>query len=98
MLYQLQTLTGNTEAVIDDNCGISKFHAIINTLCSELKVNFINQSDNAESVDWNFKYKDGMLTLHFNIFNGISIFPERSIINGDRLVLEVAEFLEKRVY
>jgi hypothetical protein len=98
MLYQLQTLSGNTEAVIDDNCGISKFYAIANTLCSELKVNFINRSDNAESVDWNFRYKEGTLTLHYNIFNGISIYPDRSMLNGNGLVLEVAEFLEKRIF
>lgn len=100
MSYHLTTTHGGTEAVIDDNCGISKFYAIAGTLADELKVSFLNQVDDAETLDWDFKYKDYFLTLHYNIFNGVSILPQlnKSIKKQNMAVLEVAHFLEQRAY
>ncbi len=100
MCYHLKTIYGGTEAVIDDNCGISKFYSIAGTLADELKVKFINQIDDADTLDWDFKYKKSFLTLHYNIFNGVSILPQR--INGakkvNKAVEEVALFLERNAY
>ena len=100
MCYHLTTNSGATEAVIDDNCGISKFYLIAGTLADDLKVKFLNQVDDAETLDWDFRYKNIFLTLHYNIFNGVSIFPQK--INGkqkvNKVVLEVADFLERNAY
>ena len=99
MCYALKTQSGATEAVIDDNCGISKFYAIANALAEDLHVQFMNQVDDAETLDWDFKYKDALLTLHYNIFNGVSIFPYRqNEYTRPALVMEVASFLEKRAF
>jgi len=100
MCYHLKTNFGGTEAVIDDNCGISKFYSIAGTLADNLKVKFLNQVDDAETLDWDFKYKNILLTLHYNIFNGVSIIPHR--IHGtekvNRAGTEVAKFLERNAY
>ena len=100
MCYHLKTPQGNTEAVIDDNCGISKFYAIANTLTTALNVTFLNQVDDAESLDWEFRYKNQLLTLHYSIFNGVSIFPlhHKSFQLENNAVLEIAHFLECRAY
>ena len=100
MCYHLKTKHGNTEAVIDDNCGISKFYAIADTLSTELKVDFLNQVDDTDSLDWDFKYKNQVLTLHYNVFNGVSVFPQhvKSILLENNAVLEIAHFLERRAY
>ena len=50
MCYHLTSKQGSTEAVIDDNCGISKFYAIAETLSADLQINFLNQVDDAESL------------------------------------------------
>lgn len=100
MCYHLKTNFGGTEAVIDDNCGISKFYSIAGTLSDELKVKFLNQVDDADTLDWDFKYKKYFLTLHYNIFNGVSILPRH--INGtgkvNKVVVELARLLEKKPY
>ncbi len=100
MCYHLKTDFGGTEAVIDDNCGISKFYSIAGTLVDGLNVKFINQIDDADTLDWDFKYKSNFLTLHYNIFNGVSILPRR--VNGskkvNKVVEEVADFLVKNAY
>ena len=100
MCYELKTSNGGTEAVIDDNCGISKFYKIANTLADDLQVKFLNQVDDAETLDWDFQYRGQFLTLHYNIFNGVSIYPqqEKSHLKDSNAVMEVAHFLEHRVY
>lgn len=100
MCYHLKTPHGNTVAVIDDNCGISKFYAIADALSTELQVSFVSQVDDAESLDWNFQYKNQVLTLQYNIFNGVSIFPQhkKNLQQENNAVLELAHFLEKRAY
>ena len=100
MFYNLNTTNGGTEAVIDDNCPIKKFYAIADTLTEHLKIQFMNQIDDADSLDWDFKYKDQFLTLHYNIFNGVSIFPQltKSKPSDNYAVLEVANFLRKHIF
>lgn len=100
MCYQLKTTNGATEAVIDDNCGISKFYAIATTLADDLQVKFLSQVDDAESLDWDFKYKDNFLTLHYSIFNGVSIFPLKlkNVKRDHNAVMEVANYLQKKAY
>ncbi len=97
MCYELTTAFGGTEAVIDDNCGITKFYAIASTLSEHLHIKFMNQVDDADTLDWDFKYKDHFLTLHYNIFNGVSIFPQQ-VAKKDNVVMEVAHFLEERAF
>ena len=100
MFYHLITKYGGTEAVIDDNCGISKFYLIADVLKNQLKVTFLNQVDETEIMDWDFQYKNYFLTLHYNIFNGVSIFPQKisSKQKANKAVLEVADFLERNAY
>lgn len=100
MFYHLKTQYGNTEAVIDDNCGISKFYAIAAALASGLEVSFLNQVDETENLDWDFHYKTHLLTLHYNIFNGVSIFPQHmnKVQQENNAVMEIAHFLERNAY
>jgi hypothetical protein len=100
MCYQLKTPNGATEAVIDDNCGISKFYAIASTLADDLQVKFLNQVDDAESLDWDFQYKDNYLTLHYSIFNGVSIFPQhlKHKKKDSNAVMELANYLQRMAY
>ncbi len=100
MCYHLITSAGNTEAVIDDNCGISKFYAIAQTLAADLQINFINQVDDTETLDWDFHYQNQLLTLHYNIYNGVSVFPLhiKNMQQENNAVLEIAQFLERKLY
>jgi len=100
MSYQLKTRSGAMEAVIDDNCGISKFYAVAHALSEKLHVIFLTQTDQTETHDWDFKYKDQLLTLHYNIFEGVSIFPRKWNIakNENVTVMELAYFLERNAF
>jgi hypothetical protein len=96
MSYQLTNSLGAIEAVIDDNCGISKFYSIANTLAKEFKVTFLQKQDEFDTVDWLFKYKGHPLKLHYNIYNGVSICTNN---NKDNIaVSELAKKLESRFF
>ena len=100
MSYHLTTQYGGTEVVIDDNCGVSKFYLIAETLAKTLDVTFLNQVDDTENLTWDFRYKSQLLTLHYNVFNGVSILPKSTDKKQieDRAVLEVAGILKKMAY
>jgi hypothetical protein len=96
MSYELQTPLGMLEAVIDDNCGLKKFYSIANVMARELKVKFVGKEDDSATVDWHFKYKGHPLTLHYNIYNGVSIFPKAGKPN--KVITELANFLQGKVF
>ena len=96
MSYRLTTASGGIEAVIDDNCGMKKFLSIANMLVQEFKVKFVSKEDNSDTIDWLFKYKGKPLNLHYNIYNGVSIFNTSSKDND--VVTELASILEKKFY
>lgn len=100
MSYQLLTHFGGIEAVIDDNCGISKFYKIARALNDELKIKFLNQEDEADTVHWDFKYKKYLLTLSYSIFNGVSIFPKenKATEKANRVVQDLASLLRQKAY
>ena len=100
MCYHLKTASGGTEAVIDDNCGISKFYSIAGMLSDELRIKFIQQVDEADSLTWNFNYKKNKLTLAYSIYNGVSILPGdfQNTPNTNQAVEDLARLLVKRAY
>ncbi len=96
MSYQLTSAHGTIEAVIDDNCSIRKFHSIANVLSTDLKIKFLDKADNMDTVDWSFVYKKHPLTLHFNIYNGVSICASNRTDN--EAAKELAILLERRYF
>jgi hypothetical protein len=96
MSYELQTGAGATEAVIDDNCSMSKFYAIADKMTEDLRIKFENQTDNADSLYWDFRYKGQDLTLRYDMFNGVSICPqeEESSPKKNNVIRSIAFFLE----
>ncbi len=95
MSLTLRTDFGCTEAVIDDDCGLKRFYEVANILPDDLDINFNQKTDDFDSLMWDFIFKGHILTLHYNIYTGISIYPrkfrEASRKDNDAVV-EVARF------
>jgi hypothetical protein len=101
MSLTLRTTFGCTEAVISDDGGLKQFYHVADILSQDFKVNFSNKEDDFDTIDWEFKFKGHNLTLHYNIYNGISIFPTktRDALNKDnKAVVELAGVLESRLF
>ena len=96
MSYQLTNTSGTIEAVIDDNCSTKKFYSIATMLASDLNVKFTEKTDNSDTIDWQFIYKNHPLKLHFNIYNGVSIRTANR--EDNEAVNELAMLLEHKYF
>ncbi|MCS3799844.1 DUF3630 family protein [Niastella sp. OAS944] len=100
MSLTLRTDFGCTEAIIDDDCGLKRFYEVANILLDDLKIRFTNKQDDFDTLTWNFTYRGHMLTLYYNIYTGISIYPHKfkeAARKDNDAVIEVAQFLESKL-
>jgi len=97
MSLTLRTTLGCTEAIIADDGGLKQFYHVADILGQDFNVRFSHKEDDFDAIDWEFRFKGHNLTLHYSIYNGISIFPTktRDALNKDnKVVVELANGLE----
>lgn len=100
MSLTIRTDFGCTEAIIDDDCGLKRFYEVADLLLDQLKIRFTNKQDDVDTLSWNFLYRGLLLTLHYNIYTGISIYPNKAgeaKRKDNEAVVEVAKFLESKL-
>jgi hypothetical protein len=100
MSLTLRTDFGCTEAIIDDDCGLKRFYEVANILVDHLEIRFTLKQDDFDTLTWNFLYRGHILTLHYNIYTGISIYPYKfreARRKENDAVVEVARFLENKL-
>jgi hypothetical protein len=100
MSLTLRTNLGCTEVVIADDGGLKQFYHAADVLSQELGIKFLNKEDDFDTIDWEFKFKGQTLTLHYNIYTGITIFPSktRDAMNKEnKAVVELANLLDNKI-
>ncbi|MGZ3752504.1 MAG: hypothetical protein ACXVB0_13545 [Mucilaginibacter sp.] len=65
-----------SEIVINSNCGYEDFYKIAHALELIFNLSFSQKLKGLDSIYWDFCYKGSRLTLHYNIYAGVSILPE----------------------
>ncbi len=101
MSLTLRTNLGCTEAVIADDGGLKQFYRVANVLSHDFDINFSNKEDDFDTIDWEFRFKGHNLTLHYSIYNGISIFPTKTrdaLSKDNKAVVELANVLEGKLF
>jgi hypothetical protein len=96
----LRTTLGCTEAVIDDDGGLKRFYQIADILTDDLQASFVDKEDDFDNISWAFQLGHHQLTLHYSIYNGISVFPTKTkdARKRDNLaVVELANVLEGKL-
>ena len=100
MSLTLRTDFGCTEAIIDDDCGLKRFYEVANILSADFDIQFTNKEDNFDTLTWSFRYRGHQLTLYYNIYTGISLYPFKfrdAPRKENDAVIELAKFLENRL-
>ena len=100
MSLTLRTTLGCTEAVIDDDGGLKCFYQVADILSGDLRIKFTNKEDDFDAIDWEFSFHGHLLTLHYSIYTGVSIFPSRTrdaMKKDNRAVVELASLLERKL-
>ena len=101
MSLTLRTTLGCTEAVIADDGGLKSFYQVADILSEDLRLIFSNKEDDFDTIDWEFKFKGHSLTLHYNIYSGVSIFPTKTrdaLYKDNKAVVELANVLEIKLF
>ena len=101
MSLTLRTTLGCTEAVIADDGGLKEFYRVANILSQDLDVNYSHKEDDFDTIDWEFRFKGHNLTLHYSIYNGVSIFPTKTrdaLSKDNKAVVELAGVLETKLF
>lgn len=101
MSLTLRTTLGCTEAVITDDGGLKQFYDVANILSNEFRIRFTNKEDDFDSIDWEFKFKGHYLTLHYSIYNGISLFPTKTrdaLSKDNKAVVELANLVQTKLF
>ncbi|MBC7947833.1 MAG: hypothetical protein H7Y42_08140 [Chitinophagaceae bacterium] len=101
MSLTLRTTLGCTEAIIADDGGLKTFYQVADILTDDFRVNFINKEDDFDAIDWEFKFKGHQMTLHYSIYNGISLFPTRTseaVTKDNKAVVDLASLVEAKLF
>jgi hypothetical protein len=101
MSLTLRTTLGCTEAVIDDDGGLKRFYQVADILTDGLHLNFDNKEDDFDTIDWKFIYQGQSLTLHYNIYTGVSIFPAKTreaLKKANKAVIELANTITDKLF
>jgi hypothetical protein len=96
----LRTTLGCTEAIISDDGGLKRFYQVAGILTDDFKVSFTNKEDDFDAIDWEFKFKGHKMTLHYSIYNGISLFPTKTheaVTKDNEAVVSLANLVEGRL-
>jgi hypothetical protein len=88
------TLTTSPATVIEETATLHDFYSFTEQLSNHKKVRFTGKTDEADNIDWRFKYRGRELTLQYNIYNGISLIPHNT--RGNRAAAELATALKSR--
>jgi len=80
--------------IIDESASLQQFYWFTNQLSRNKKVRFMGKMDEADNIEWNFKYRGYPLTLQYNIYNGVTL----SQLKGKdlKVVNEVAIILKNK--
>ena len=100
MSLTLRTDFGCTEAIIDDDCGMKRYYEVANILAEDLEIKFTRKEDDFDTLTLDFVFRNHILTLYYNIYTGISIYPRKfreAPRKDNEAVIEVAKFLENKL-
>jgi len=96
MSLTLRTSLGCTEAIIADDGNLNLFYHVADIINQDLRIKFLNKEDEFDSINWDFRFKGHSLTLHYSIYNGISVFPTKAqdaVLKDNKAVEELATIL-----
>jgi hypothetical protein len=100
MSLTLRIAMGCTEAIIDDDGGLKRFYQVAEILSSDFHIDFRKKEDDFDSIDWNFNFHGSSLTLHYNIYTGVSLYPthtKNAAKSENKAVVELANVIRAKL-
>lgn len=86
-------------AIIDRNCDFEKFYYVADLMQREFDIKFSDKLNDFDTLYWDFSYKENLLTLHYNIYLGVSIHPKNlkhATASENDMVIELGQRIANR--
>lgn len=68
---------GFLEAELIGNCDFALFYQLTEMMEKEMGIEFTGKLDDADSIYWDFTINGSSLTVHYNVYLGISLLPAK---------------------
>ncbi|HVX28500.1 MAG TPA: hypothetical protein VHB70_19280 [Parafilimonas sp.] len=82
--------TSATEMIISESGSLQEFYRLTNVLSKTRHVHFKLKEDDADGVEWRFSYRGNLLTLQYNIYNGVSlVYHEKDLKTANKLAVRL---------
>jgi hypothetical protein len=62
-----------SEMVISESSNLQDFYRLANVLSKTRHVHLMSKEDDAEVLEWHFKYRGNPVSLQYNIYNGVTL-------------------------
>lgn len=100
-IIQVNTDKGWTESIIYENCDFDKFYTAADILKNNFNVQFTNKLNDFDTLYWDFLIDSNCLTLYYNIYLGLSIYPtnfKEATKEENQAVIEVGQNLSNLLH
>jgi len=82
----------STEMVINENGSLQQFYRLANVLSKTRHVHLTAKEDDADNLEWRFKYRGNQLALQYNIYSGVILrFSGKDMKTANKLVHRLRE-------
>lgn len=65
------------EIVVCSDCSYNDFVSVAEIVKHSLDINYLKKIGDYESHYWDFEFDGVSITIHYNLYLGISIFPKK---------------------
>jgi hypothetical protein len=81
-----------TEMVINENGSLQQFYRLANVLSKTRHVHFTAKEDDADILEWHFKYRGNQLALQYNNNTGVTLlFNGKDAKTANELAVRLRE-------
>ena len=87
--FEYSTLS---EMVISESSNLQEFYRLANVLSKTRHVHLMSKQDDADVLEWQFKYRGNPLYLQYNIYNGVTLlYNVKNKKTADKLAVRLKQ-------
>jgi Protein of unknown function (DUF3630) len=81
-----------TEMVISESGNLQEFYRLANVLSKTRHVHLMSKQDDADTLEWHYKYRGDELSLQYSIYNGVTLlYSGKDKKNADKIAVRLRE-------
>ena len=84
--------TTQTEMVINESGNLQQFYRLATVLSKTRHVHLLSKQDDADILEWHYKYRGNELSLQYSVYNGVTLlYSGKDKKYADKLAVRLRE-------